>query len=127
MKTVIAVVLAYTLYSFIVLKCYSRPSGAPSQVCGTMMPGHKVKPQNGMSPFVIHAKHFDIDNEYLFKVVLTSQNLTKFKGFLLQARRKDEKPFGIWETNNKYTKTIKCSDDNVIYYFFIKLTIYKHK
>ncbi|MCH1927560.1 hypothetical protein L6232_22445, partial [Shewanella sp. C31] len=73
------------------------PTGAPGgDVCETMMPGHGFPPQNSPFPYDIVIAKPDLKGGESTTVTIRAQEGQKFRGYLMQARREDNKPLGTF-------------------------------
>ncbi|RNA18669.1 defense 3 [Brachionus plicatilis] len=86
---------------------YLYPNGAPLQQCDKMMPGHGATPLDDQPPYQII--YLPNNSSGGFDVSIISPDMTRFKGFLIQARgRWDGKAIGKWQTRVPNSKAIDC-------------------
>jgi len=57
----------------------SRPSGAPTQACGTMIPGHSGTGENSLSPFTTKPTNVEIMSNGVLELMLDGGS-ESFKG-----------------------------------------------
>ncbi|KAL3878437.1 hypothetical protein ACJMK2_030787 [Sinanodonta woodiana] len=67
--------------------CY--PYGAPSETCSTMLPSHGVSPSSTTPPYTITTSKSTYRPNDQITVTLQANSGQNFKGFLLQARKKN--------------------------------------
>lgn len=93
------------------------PTGAPEEVCDSMMPGHGHQPQVAHTfPYkVVTSKNIVKPNE---KVKLQIEGQQPFKGFLIEIRNEQGKAVGKFETDEN-TKTLNCHDGIAVCCFFV--------
>ncbi|GLV40393.1 uncharacterized protein CBL_04193 [Carabus blaptoides fortunei] len=92
------------------------PDGAPTGVCGTMLPFHQggsVAAQNSPSPFGIIPATIQTAENTKLKVTVGSRQGISFQGFMMHARTQDTgKLIGTFVTVPAGTKTMECSGPN---------------
>ncbi len=109
------------------IKSYSY--AVPQTACFNLLPAHNSSNQLSSSPYKItlSTQYYQLNDKV--KVTLSSDNLSKFRGFILQARMvKTNNVVGTWNfnaTEYPFIGVIKCLDKNVIsLLIFFYFTIY---
>ncbi len=107
------------------IKPYSY--AVPQMACYNLMPAHNTSSQLSSSPYKITvATQYYHPNDQV-KVTLSSDNLMKFRGFILQARLvKTNHIVGTWNfnaTEYPFIGVIKCLDKNVTSFVLLKNSI----
>ncbi|XP_038076351.1 sushi, von Willebrand factor type A, EGF and pentraxin domain-containing protein 1-like isoform X2 [Patiria miniata] len=102
---------------WIITGVWSRPNGAPTTACVSMLPNHGVPSQAAnTSPFTVTADTTDFTTEQVITVTVSSGGSVTFKGVLLQARVVDtDTPVGVFSNIPDGYQPLNCSsaDDAV--------------
>jgi len=90
----------------------SYPSGAPSSTCSDMAPKHHgAAAQQSSSPFVVTPEKHSVAPGSKLKLMMASTTGTRFKGFLLQARKPEgsDAAIGQFTALPNLTKAFTCA------------------
>ncbi|CAH1388793.1 unnamed protein product [Nezara viridula] len=95
--TVVAVIAGIRAY----------PTGAPTDVCETMAPGHGAVPQNGQFPYDIVIEKPDLKGGESTTVTIIGKDGHQFRGYMMQARS-ENKPIGKFTVPDNNSHTLDC-------------------
>lgn len=94
-------------------------SGAPTEVCDTMLPNHGAPAQTKESPYMLTPNRKTVKPSESITLTLASKDFSKFKGFMIQARNSNGHPIGSFaslpasKNNTEFKgkwKLITCPD-----------------
>lgn len=95
----------------------SYTGGAPTEVCEDMLPQHGAPAQTKDSPYTLTPNRKSVKAGESITLTLAAKDLSKFKGFMVQARDNAENPIGTFaplpasKNNNEFKgkwKLISC-------------------
>lgn len=86
--------------------CY--PTGAPAEVCISMMPSHGVAAQNTPAPFQVSVPHQVKQGETVTVKIENSEPGFTFRGFIIQARAVETKAVVGKFLITENMKTVAC-------------------
>ncbi|XP_014270444.2 putative defense protein 3 [Halyomorpha halys] len=112
-RTVIVIRFRYSpkvlfLFVAVIATGSAYPTGAPTDVCETMAPGHGAVPQASPFPYDIVIEKPDLKGGETTKVTIRGKEGIPFRGYMMQARSEDKKPIGVFTAPDSSSHTLDC-------------------